>query len=42
MAAPVLAEMTYGMSVTDACMDWEMTKPVLDELAAAVKARRAL
>ncbi len=42
VGAPVLKEMTYGMSVTDACMDWDMTKPVLDQLAAAVKARRAL
>jgi 3-deoxy-7-phosphoheptulonate synthase len=32
---------TYGQSVTDACMGWEMTVPVLHELAAAVRARRA-
>ena len=30
----------YGQSVTDACMDWAMTKPVLDTLADAVRARR--
>ena len=42
MGAPVLTQMAYGMSVTDACMDWEMTTPVLDQLAAAVRARRAL
>ena len=33
--------LVYGQSVTDACMGWEMTTPVLDELAAAVRARRA-
>jgi 3-deoxy-7-phosphoheptulonate synthase len=32
--------MTYGQSVTDSCMGWEMTRSVLDELAAAVRARR--
>ncbi|MEZ4564321.1 MAG: 3-deoxy-7-phosphoheptulonate synthase [Thermomicrobiales bacterium] len=37
-----LAHLTYGQSVTDACMGWEMTVPVLQELAAAVRARRAL
>jgi 3-deoxy-7-phosphoheptulonate synthase len=30
-----------GQSITDACMGWEMTVPVLRELAAAVRARRA-
>jgi len=30
----------YGQSVTDACMGWEMTVPVLAELARAVRARR--
>jgi 3-deoxy-7-phosphoheptulonate synthase len=30
----------YGQSVTDACMGWDMTVPVLHELAAAVRARR--
>lgn len=34
--------MVYGKSVTDACMDWEMTVDVLNGLAAAVRARRAL
>ena len=42
LGAPVLKDMAYGMSVTDACMDWDMTKATLDELAAAIKARRAL
>jgi 3-deoxy-7-phosphoheptulonate synthase len=30
----------YGQSITDACMGWDMTVPVLHELAAAVRARR--
>jgi len=33
--------LVYGQSVTDACMGWEMTVPVLRELAAAARARRA-
>jgi 3-deoxy-7-phosphoheptulonate synthase len=36
------SEMTYGQSVTDGCMGWEMLLPVLDELAEAVRSRRAL
>ncbi len=32
--------MTYGQSVTDSCMGWEMTEGVLQELAAAVRTRR--
>jgi len=36
----VSGEMTFGQSVTDACMGWEMTVPALRELAAAVAARR--
>ncbi len=31
---------TYGQSITDACMGWDTTETVLDELAAAVRARR--
>ena len=38
-------EMAYGVSVTDACIDWETTEALLKELAAeigpALKARRA-
>lgn len=34
------AELTYGQSVTDACMDFETTEQLLDELAAAVRQRR--
>ena len=32
----------HGVSVTDACISFEQTVPVLDGLAQAVKARRAL
>jgi 3-deoxy-7-phosphoheptulonate synthase len=34
------ASLVYGQSITDSCMGWEMTVPVLQELAAAVRARR--
>ena len=34
--------LTYGQSITDACMDWETTVGVLDGLAASVRARRAV
>jgi 3-deoxy-7-phosphoheptulonate synthase len=34
------AALVYGQSITDACMGWEMTLPVLHELAEAVRARR--
>jgi 3-deoxy-7-phosphoheptulonate synthase len=33
--------LTAGQSITDACMGWDMTVPVLRDLAAAVRARRA-
>jgi 3-deoxy-7-phosphoheptulonate synthase len=33
--------LVYGQSVTDACLSWEMTAPLLEDLAAAVRARRA-
>jgi 3-deoxy-7-phosphoheptulonate synthase len=32
--------LVYGQSITDACMGWEMTAPVMRELAAAVRSRR--
>ncbi|MFL5866126.1 MAG: 3-deoxy-7-phosphoheptulonate synthase [Thermoleophilaceae bacterium] len=32
--------LTYGQSITDACIDWDTTVGVLDGLAAAVRARR--
>jgi 3-deoxy-7-phosphoheptulonate synthase len=34
------AELTYGQSITDACLDWETTVEVLDGLASAARARR--
>ncbi len=34
------ASLEYGMSVTDACISWEMTEPVLASLAEAVRKRR--
>ena len=32
--------LVYGQSITDACMGWDMTVPVLADLAEAVRARR--
>jgi 3-deoxy-7-phosphoheptulonate synthase len=32
--------LTYGQSITDACIDWDQTVLALDRLAAAVQARR--
>jgi 3-deoxy-7-phosphoheptulonate synthase len=32
--------LVFGQSITDACMGWETTVPVLRDLAAAVRARR--
>ncbi|MBU6453240.1 MAG: 3-deoxy-7-phosphoheptulonate synthase AroG [Cyanobacteria bacterium REEB67] len=34
-------ELAYGQSITDSCIGWEETVPLLDQLAAAVRARRA-
>jgi 3-deoxy-7-phosphoheptulonate synthase len=33
--------MEYGVSVTDACIGWDDTVKMLQQLAAAVRARRA-
>lgn len=33
--------LVYGQSITDACMSWEQTAPLLHDLAAAVRARRS-
>jgi 3-deoxy-7-phosphoheptulonate synthase len=33
-------ELLYGQSVTDACMDWDVTASVLAELAASARTRR--
>jgi 3-deoxy-7-phosphoheptulonate synthase len=32
--------LVYGRSITDACLAWEKTLPLLDQLAAAVRERR--
>jgi 3-deoxy-7-phosphoheptulonate synthase len=32
--------LTYGQSITDACIDWSQTYPLLKELAAATRTRR--
>ena len=37
---PDMSQMTYGQSVTDACINWDDTVDVLDKFAAAVRARR--
>ncbi|MEU3270722.1 3-deoxy-7-phosphoheptulonate synthase [Saccharomonospora sp. NPDC006951] len=34
------SELTYGQSITDACLGWESTAELLGELAAGVRARR--
>ena len=34
------AALVYGQSITDACLSWEQTMPILRELADAVRARR--
>jgi len=34
------APLVYGQSITDACMDWDTTAPLLIEVAAAVRERR--
>jgi 3-deoxy-7-phosphoheptulonate synthase len=35
-------DLAYGQSITDACIDWETSVQVLDDLAGAVRARRVL
>jgi 3-deoxy-7-phosphoheptulonate synthase len=35
------SKLIYGQSITDACLAWSDTVPVLRELADAVRARRA-
>ncbi len=32
--------LTHGQSITDACMSWERTEPLIDAFAEAVRARR--
>lgn len=36
-----LAELKYGCSITDRCIDWQTSEQLLEELAEAVRARRA-
>jgi len=33
--------LTYGQSITDACIDWETSRQVLADMASAVRARRS-
>jgi 3-deoxy-7-phosphoheptulonate synthase len=35
------ADLKPGVSITDACLGWAQTEPLLRELAAAVRARRS-
>ncbi|MFC9333738.1 3-deoxy-7-phosphoheptulonate synthase [Arthrobacter sp. NPDC057009] len=35
------SELVYGQSVTDACMEWDVTASVLEQLAASSRKRRA-
>jgi 3-deoxy-7-phosphoheptulonate synthase len=39
--SPTAEPLTRGQSVTDACLSWDDSAPLLDNLAAAVQARRA-
>lgn len=34
--------LNYGQSITDACIDWNDTLEVLDQLSGAVQTRRSL
>ena len=38
--APNTSALVYGQSITDACMGWDTTVPVLQRLAEAVRQRR--
>jgi 3-deoxy-7-phosphoheptulonate synthase len=35
------ADLVHGQSITDACMGWERSLPVLEKLADAVRQRRS-
>jgi 3-deoxy-7-phosphoheptulonate synthase len=37
-----LEKLVYGQSITDACLAWNDTLPVLETLAQSVRNRRAL
>lgn len=41
VAAAGRDELVYGQSVTDACMDWDVTASVLGQLAASARTRRS-
>jgi 3-deoxy-7-phosphoheptulonate synthase len=41
-ASRPLEELVYGQSITDACIDWDTTETVLNELALAVQVRRTI
>jgi 3-deoxy-7-phosphoheptulonate synthase len=34
-------ELTYGQSITDACLGWEDTEILIDKLAKAIQKRRS-
>ena len=36
------SDLVYGQSITDACLGWDDTVQVIDQLAAAVDTRRSL
>ena len=36
------SQLTYGQSITDACIGWDDTERVMEKLSAAVAARRAV
>lgn len=40
MPAEGKSGLKYGVSITDACINWKDTEKVLDQLADAVKQRR--
>ena len=35
-----VSDLTYGQSITDACISWDQTAPLLETLATAVRSRR--
>ena len=39
-AQKISDNLEYGKSITDACVHWDETKQLLQELSSAVKARR--
>ena len=40
-AQPLSSDLVYGKSITDQCIGWDSTVEVLENLAAAVRTRRA-